>query len=214
MTKMLTKNIYLLSAALTFSALVGLVPANAAVSPDQPAANTGYMDEVLGTASQYWGAASDTVLSWIPGLPSASALTRRLEGPEDKSVTDFKNMMSIAGYAVKSINTGVGIVPKFSLYFGQKREMSEADVDYVNRLLRKHMRTKSGPVAASQRLIIQTVLLFQQFPDYDLAKVTVTMLPLPSVEFVAEPKDTVLDAELSYIAQRIKDLNTKLDEMN
>ena len=54
------------------------------------------------------------------------------------SDTDFKYLMSVAGYSIKSVNMDVGIVPRFSLYFGQTREMSEADEIYLARLLRKH----------------------------------------------------------------------------
>ena len=108
---------------------------------------------------------------------------------------------------------GVGIVPRFSLYFGQTREMSDADEIYLARLLRKHERSMGCPVAASQRLIVRTITQLQQFPDYHLTKVAVTMLPVPSVEFVAEPKHTVLSPDLSNIAQRIKDVNIKLEQM-
>jgi hypothetical protein len=61
------------------------------------------------------------------------------------SDTDFKYLMSVAGYSIKSVNMGVGIVPRFSLYFGQTREMSDADEIYLARLLRKHECTMGGP---------------------------------------------------------------------
>ena len=213
MTRLLKKNNWLLTISIAFGVAAAFTPASGTASAEQATGTTSYMDQGLGTAGQYWTKVSDAVLSWLPGLPSASVLTRHLESPHEMSDTDFKYLMSLAGYSVKSVNMGVGIVPRFSLYFGQTREMSDADEIYLARLLRKHERSMGCPVAASQRLIVRTITQLQQFPDYHLTKVAVTMLPVPSVEFVAEPKHTVLSPDLSYIAQRIKDVNIKLEQM-
>jgi hypothetical protein len=211
--KMLKKDNWLLAVSLAFGVAASFTPASATASGEQAAGTQRYVDQALGAAGQYWTTISDTVLSWLPGLPSGSVITRHLESPHETSDTDFKYLMSVAGYSIKSVNMGVGIVPRFSLYFGQTREMSEADEIYLARLLRKHERSMGGPVAASQRLIVRTIMQLHQFPDYNLTKVAVTMLPVPSVEFVAEPKHTVLSPDLSYIAQRIKDVNIKLEQM-
>jgi hypothetical protein len=211
--KMLKKDNWLLAVSLAFGVAASFTPASATASGEQAAGTQSYVDQALGTAGQYWTTISDTLLSWLPGLPSGSVITRHLESPHEMSDTDFKYLMSVAGYSIKSVNMDVGIVPRFSLYFGQTREMSEADEIYLARLLRKHERSMGGPVAASQRLIIRTIMQLEQFPDYNLTKVAVTMLPVPSVEFVAEPKHTVLSPDLSYIAQRIKDVNIKLEQM-
>ena len=211
--RMLKKDNWLLAVSLAFGVAAAFTPASATASGEQAAGTQSYVGQALGTAGQYWTTISDTVLSWLPGLPSGSVLTRHLESPHEMSDTDFKYLMNVAGYSIKSVNMGVGIVPRFSLYFGQTREMSDADEIYLARLLRKHERSMGGPVAASQRLIVRTITQLQQFPDYHLTKVAVTMLPVPSVEFVAEPKHTVLSPDLSYIAQRIKDVNIKLEQM-
>ena len=211
--RMLKKDNWLLAVSLAFGVAASFTPASATASGEQAAGTQSYVDQALGTAGQYWTTISDTLLSWLPGLPSGSVITRHLESPHEMSDTDFKYLMSVAGYSIKSVNMGVGIVPRFSLYFGQTREMSDADEIYLARLLRKHERSMGGPVAASQRLIVRTIMQLHQFPDYNLTKVAVTMLPVPSVEFVAEPKHTVLSPGLSYIAQRIKDVNIKLEQM-
>ena len=211
--RMLKKDNWLLAVSLAFGVAASFTPASATASGEQAAGTQSYVDQALGTAGQYWTTISDTLLSWLPGLPSGSVITRHLESPHEMSDTDFKYLMSVAGYSIKSVNMGVGIVPRFSLYFGQTRELSDADEIYLARLLRKHERSMGGPVAASQRLIVRTITQLQLFPDYHLTKVAVTMLPVPSVEFVAEPKHTVLSPDLSYIAQRIKDVNIKLEQM-
>lgn len=216
MIKIPSKNTLLLSTAIALAATVGTAPVQAGAIAATDSGNNAaiYLRDAVDGAEGYWSAATDGVRSWVSGFSTGSLLKRQLEGSEEKSDTDFKQMMGAAGYAVKSINMGVGLVPKFSLYFGQKRELSDADRVYLQRLLRKHERTRSGPVAAAQRLIIDTIVQLQEFPDYDLTKVAVTMLPLPYVEFVAEPKDTTLDPDMSYIAQRIKDLNLKLEMLS
>ena len=211
--RMLKKDNWLLAVSLAFGVAASFTPASATASGEQAAGTQSYVDQALGTAGQYWTTISDTLLSWLPGLPSGSVITRHLESPHEMSDTDFKYLMSVAGYSIKSVNMGVGIVPRFSLHFGQTSEMSAADEIYLARLLRKHERSMGGPLAASQCVIVRTVMQLQQFPDYNLAKVTVTMLPFPSVEFEAEPKHTVLSPDLSYIAQRIKDVNIKLERM-
>lgn len=211
--RMMKKDNWLFAVSIALGMSATFTTANATASVEQAAGTTSYVDQALGTAGQYWTTISDAVLSWLPGLPSGSVLTRHLESQQEMSDMDFKNLMSVAGYSVMSVNMGVGIVPRFSLHFGQTREISEADQIYLARLLRKHERSMGGPVAASQRLIVRSIIQLQQFPDYNLAKVTVTMLPFPSVEFEAEPKETVLSPDLSYIAQRIKDVNIKLEQM-
>jgi hypothetical protein len=136
--KMLKKDNWLLAVSLAFGVAASFTPASATASGEQAGGTQSYVDQALGTAGQYWTTISDTLLSWLPGLPSGSVLTRHLESPHETSDTDFKYLMSVAGYSIKSVNMDVGIVPRFSLYFGQTREMSEADEIYLARLLRKH----------------------------------------------------------------------------
>lgn len=127
---------------------------------------------------------------------------------------NFKHIMGVAGNAIKSINMGVGIVPNFSVYICHKREMLDTDRVYLQRLLREHERTRSGPVAVAQRITVQTILQLQELPDHDLSRVAVTMLPVLCVEFVAEPKDTTFDHDMSYLAQRIRGMNLKLETLS
>lgn len=209
----LMKHLRLLSAAAAVTLTLGCPPASASASTGTEVGTTGYVGQALDAAGYYWTFTANSVMSWMPEFHEGSMLSHPLDSLSETSDTDFKNMMSVAGYAVKSINMGVGIVPKFSFYFGQKREMSEADHVFLRRLLRKHERNNSGPLAASQRLIIEAIIHLQGYPNYDLTKVSVTMLPLPNVEFVAEPKEKTLDSGLSYIAQRIKDLNVRLEAL-
>ena len=191
-------------------------PAGAETPADPSIYETGqgYVMAALRTAGEYWTGAVAAIGGWMPDMSSSGMLTRQLEAESEQSELDFTNMMSAAGYAVKSLRMGVGVLPKFSFSFAQKREMSSIDYDYIQRLLRKHKQARSGPKAIADRMIIQTVLNIQRFPKYDLAKVDVTMLPVPYVEFTAEPKALTLDSETSYVVRRIDDLNRSLEKIS
>lgn len=196
------------AAAIACAAVMGPVSSRA-----ETVLEPGYWNASLSTIGEYWNSAWYTVVSWMPGSSSGTIFTEQFRKQTEYTELDFKSMMDAAGYAVKSIKMGAGVVPKFGLSFGQKREISEFDRDYAYRLLRKHARTHSGPTAIAERVIVQTILELQKFPKYDLAKVDVTLLPVPSVEFIAEPKVVTLDSETSYVVRRIEQLNMKLDHL-
>jgi hypothetical protein len=172
------------------------------------------MDETLRTADYYWHSLTSEIAEWMPNMFSTSTITRQLESRTDESDLDFNNLMKAAGFSVKSIKMGMSAYPKFSLNFGQKREISEADVIHVNRLLRKHARSTFGPVGAAQRLIVSTVLDINSFPEYNLKNVDVTMLPFPSVDFYVEPRGPSFESDpIDLINGRINDVNKKLEKL-
>ena len=143
--------------------------------------------------------------------PSSGRMISKSLIHDDKSSTsDFKMMMDAAGYKVKEIKTGVGLVPYLSLTFGQARELSEADEAYVHRLLRKYERKSSTPLAMAERTIVRAVLDVQELRGYKLEKVNVDLLPLPSVKFYGVPKDAPLSEEGSRIIQAVERLNESL----
>ena len=199
---------------LAAGAMTGPASAEAPAGPTIYQTGQGYLTTALGTVGEYWTSAVAAIGDWMPDMSSGGMLTRQLQAESEQSELDFTNMMSAAGYAVKSLKMGVGVLPKFSFSFAQKREMSSIDYDYIQRLLRKHKQSRSGPKAIAERMIIQTVLDIQRFPKYDLAKVDVTMLPVPYVEFTAEPKALTLDSETSYVVRRIDDLNRSLQQLS
>jgi len=143
--------------------------------------------------------------------PSSNNLVTKSLIHEGKSGTsDFKEIMDGAGYKVKEVMTGIGLVPYFSLTFAQARELSEADVEYVRRLLRKHERMYSSPFAIAERTIVRAVLDVQELRGYKLEKVNVDMLPLPSVKFYGTPVDAPVSEETSRVLQAIERLNETL----
>lgn len=188
--------------------------AEATVGPSIYETGQSYLSAALATAGGYWSSAVAATGDWMPDMSSRNLLTRQLDAGSEPSELEFSNMMSAAGYSVKSVKMGVGLLPKFSFSYGLKRELSSIDYDHMQRLLRKHTKSRSGPKAIAERLIIQTVLDIERLPKYDLAKVDVTMLPIPSVEFTAEPKSLALSSETSYVVRRIDRLNRLLEKIS
>ena len=190
--------------------------AKAAAGPSIYEISQSYFSAALDTAGEYWTSAVAATDDWLPdfSLSSAGMLTRHLEVEGENSEFEFTNMMSAAGYSVKSVKMGVGVLPKVSFSFGQKREMSSVDFEYVQRQLRRHKLARSGPEAMAERLIVQSIIDIQHFPKYNVAKVDVTLLPLPSVDFTAEPKSLTLSSETSYVVRRIDKLNSLLEQIS
>lgn len=197
-------------------ALLGLFPTSSlAANSDAATEDQGLLNAPLATIGKYWDSAWYTVAAWMPGgFGTTTVFTDQFREHTERSEIDFKSMMDAAGYAVKSIKMGAGVLPELSLSFGLKRENSEFDRAYAHRLLRKHARARSGPTAIAERIVLNTILDLQTMPVYEISEVHVTFLPLPSVEFTAEPKATTLDAESSYIVRKIELVNQNLEELH
>jgi hypothetical protein len=94
--------------------------------------------------------------------------------------------------------------------FGKARELSEPDETYLYRLLRKHERARSGPIAYAERKIVHAVLELQKMRGYALDKVEVDLLPLPKVKFLVAPADAPMSQEASRIITAIEALNDSI----
>jgi len=100
---------------------------------------------------------------------------------------DFTQLMDLAGYKTTEFDTSVGIIPDAGMIFGIVREMSEADKDYLERVLRLDARTRTGAVPDIQRKIVRSVLEVSEAEGYDINQVDIELLPLPSVRLVLKP---------------------------
>jgi hypothetical protein len=164
------------------------------------------LQSAAATAADYVSSAIDYVKPESRG----GLLSKRLREETKESPYDFKGLMDAAGYKVKEVETGVGLVPYLSFTFGQARELAEHDVIHVQRLLKKHGQMRSGPVAYAERAIVSAVLDVQEMKTYTLEKVQVDFLPVPKVKFIAVPADAPLSDEGSRIMQAIDRLNNSL----
>lgn len=126
------------------------------------------------------------------------------------AAVDFSALMDIAGYKLKKIESVVGIVPHFSMTFGQARDLTEADRDYLERALERHARNNGSPLAWAQRAIVQAVLEASDLGGLAIEKVEIDFLPLPRVKFALAPADAPLGLDAARIMRAVDQLNRRL----
>ncbi|PZW47024.1 hypothetical protein C8P66_10762 [Humitalea rosea] len=127
---------------------------------------------------------------------------------------DFTWLMDIAGFKLKEIESTVGLIPGLTLVFGQSRELSEADREFLLRSLDRHARRHGGPIAVIQRAIVSGILDANEIGGFGVDKLQVTLMPLPYVKFTLSPVDPPLGQEASRILRSIDRLNQRLQTMS
>ncbi|MBU8543167.1 MULTISPECIES: hypothetical protein [Roseomonadaceae] len=150
------------------------------------------------------------------GFSGGTTHFMRRHGALNRSRTqddDFTWLMDIAGYKLKEIESSIGLIPTFGLTFGQARELTEADRDYVERMLERHAARNPGPVALVQRTIVRGILDATEIGGFTVDKVDVDLFPLPRVKFVLTPTDAPLGIEASRILRAIDRLNARVQGM-
>lgn len=168
-------------------------------------------DGLADRAGELWGSVLD-----LFGFSSGASHFMRRHGALRGSRThddDFTWLMDIAGYKLKEIESSIGLIPSFGLTFGQARELTEADRDYVERMLDRHAQRNPGPVAVIQRTIVRGILDATEIGGFSVDKVDVDLFPLPRVKFVLTPTDAPLGIEASRILRAIDRLNARVQGM-
>jgi hypothetical protein len=162
-------------------------------------------------AGELWAEVLDLL-----GLGTGSGHFMRRHGALQRgraSQDDFTWLMDISGYKLKEIESSVGLIPTFGLTFGQARELTEADRDFVERMLDRHAQRNAGPVAVMQRTIVRGILDASEIGGFTVDKVDVDLFPLPRVKFVLTPTDAPLGIEASRILRAIDRLNARVQGM-
>ncbi len=116
--------------------------------------------------------------------PSPLSIARQLQ--EDPRGSTLFTLLSEAGYELDDVTTVVGLIPEITFSFVLARELSESDMDYVDRRLQRYQRTHPAivsPVAAIERGIIDTIMEINDNEEYLLEGIELTMLPLPEAHF-------------------------------
>jgi hypothetical protein len=162
-------------------------------------------------AGRFWGDLLDFI--GVGGSASGLAIAQGQLAREQAHRDDFTWLMDIAGYKLKEIESTVGLIPSLSLTFGQARELTESDREYVERQLERHTRRNPGPLSAIQRAIVRGVLDASELGDFAVEKVEVDLLPLPKVKFALTPIDAPLSLEASRILRAIDRLNARLQQI-
>jgi hypothetical protein len=158
---------------------------------------------------------TEQFLRWFSDLKDSVGLGRRAVSiarshGDNANTDDFNWLMGIAGFKIKNIESTLGLLPGLTLEFGQARELSEADREYLERHLRRHARRQPGTFSALQRIIISGILEANEIQGFNVEKLTVTLLPLPYVKFTIAPSDAPLGPEASRVLMAIERLNQRL----
>ncbi len=152
------------------------------------------------------GTLRDNVFSWIIP-PSPSSLTQSVS--KQDAVQLFK-LLGYAGYKLKEIQTDVGLIPVLNFKFGQTRELSEADYDYVEIQMEDWQNRNPGVYATLQRKIVDTLMTVNLSGEYRVSSLMVALLPLPDVAFTMSPKQTFLGEESGTLMRAIQQVERDL----
>lgn len=102
---------------------------------------------------------------------------------------DFWESLEDAGYVMKEFTTGIGIIPDLKVEFVLARELTDADRDWLELKIEIDATRRRGLTAVIQREILRTLLAASNLEEYRIAKLDLTLLPLPAAVFVMEPKE-------------------------
>jgi len=207
----------MLAKAIAVSALLAL-PCIALAQPAPPAVIPAPLqdlpsdDGVMARAERLWSGVMD---SFGIGFGTGSSIARghAMANAHQQARSDFAWLMDIAGYKLKEIESSISLLPSLSLTFGQARELTEADRDYVERMLERHARRNPGPISALQRTIVRGVMDAGELGSFAVDKVEVDLFPLPRVKFQLSPADAPLGVEASRILRAIDRLNQRVQAM-
>ena len=150
----------------------------------------------------YW--LSSTYTSVTNGLspPSPEAFAER--GFNSKDPDGFWQLVADAGYRLKEITTDVGVVPDVGFKFRHVRQLSDGDINWLERKLRKHEDKYGDPLSVAERAIIYTLLSINGSDFYYVEELQVKLLPLPTARFTLNPWDNDLSWENDTLLRAIQ----------
>lgn len=190
----------------------GLVVAGAALSADSddPIDDRGVVEITVATLGDAWTWVSYTFGSLFAAVtpPTPASMARDLQDNDKQS--QFFALISDSGYKIKEIENGVGLPPDITIKFGRIRNLSDADIDYIDRELARWAKRDSGMVAEAQRAMIASLVAVNQSDSYVIDSVRLSVLPLPQVKFSLAPTEGGLSMENSVLMRAIQRLDRRL----
>lgn len=167
---------------------------------------------VLGTA---W-TLTKTTFSWV-GDVTGSVLsvvlppsTSNLAATSNEDGSEIFRLLGLAGYKLKEIDNEVGIIPGVAFKFAMVRELSEADLDYLDEQIEVFKLRNPGLVAELQRAIVRTVVAINSGGGMQVSDLKLTVLPLPKASFSVTPAATVLGEEASTLMRAIQRVDRRV----
>jgi len=176
---------------------------------DAPSITESVTGFFYGTAAWTWGLFTTGVAKVAPPSPTSLA-----SSVDDKDQSELFKLLSIAGYKLKEIDSQVGIIPTIAFDFAMVRQLSEADIDYLEAELEQSRFQHPGLYTEIQRTIVGTVLAINSGKSYQVSEMTVQVLPLPEVEFSVTPVIAALGEESSILMRAIQRIERGLRGIN
>lgn len=155
------------------------------------------------------GWTADTALDAIHVIapPSAQSLASA------RDTGHLFKLLGLAGYKMKEIDNLVGLIPGLSFKFGLVREVSEADLDYLDEQMDLHRLNNPGLLSELQRGIVSTVVAINSGGGMQVSELKLTVLPLPKAEFSITPSETALSEEGSALMRAIQRVDRRLRDL-
>lgn len=154
-----------------------------------------------------WESLYDNTIHWLTP-PSPTTLTNKVS---KKDAVQLFRLLGEAGYTLTEIDSQVGIIPTIAFKFGQVRELSEADYEYLESVVTEWREHTPGLYSNLQHSILDTVIAVNLSTEYHVSSLEIQLLPLPEVAFSVSPKVTALSEENSALMIAIQrvDRNTR-----
>ncbi len=201
--------------AMMFAA-VPAVPAPVAacdIDADDPIDDRTVFEQAAGAAADLWSAVSFSLGSMFSAVtpPTPAAMVKNWQDDNEKST--FFQLIGDAGYKIKEIENGVGLPPAVTIKFGRIRNLSDADIDYMEREIERWSKTEPGLIGDAQRAAIGTLVAINQSDAFVVDAVSMRVLPLPQFKFSLAPTLGGLGWEGSQLMRAIQRLDRRVAEV-
>lgn len=168
------------------------------------------LNRLWSSAMVAMGWASDMAMDAVEMVSPPS--TRDIASEHD-SARLFK-LLGFAGYKLKEIDNEVGLIPGLAFKFGLVRELSEADLDYLDEQMDHYRFTHPGVLADVQRGIVSTVVAINSGGGMQVSELKLRLLPLPKAEFSITPSEAALSEEGSALMRAIQRVDRRVRDLS
>lgn len=175
-------------------------PASGASSGAATVQSRGFFGHVVDTISYGFFSLYNAITSGFTP-PSPQSFAKKMKS---KDPYDFWQLIGDAGYKLKAIHTNIGVVPDVEFHFKYVRELSNGDINWLERKLTKHASKFTDPVSFVQRTIIYSLLDINSSDSYFVDELKVDLLPLPRAVFVLSPWEAGLSREHDELLRAIQ----------
>ncbi|WP_123694251.1 hypothetical protein [Stella humosa] len=171
------------------------------------------------TLNKLWSAslqaaqwAADLAMSAIDQVAPPSATD--FAGDDAQQAGQLFKLLGMAGYKLKEIDNEVGLIPGLAFKFGLVREISQADIDYLDEQMQLHRINFPGVISSVQRSIVSTVVSINNGGGMQVSELKLTLLPLPKAEFSITPSATALSEEHSALMRAIQRVDGRVRDLS